>query len=288
MNPIEILEKLFKDTINRVETSFLEQEISKKVEFVCRCITNRAPIRFLLSCLLAKIHKPEVDIRKPYTEIRGDNTYSGRFYDETYVEIFVAKYRLPCNTTTAFLTPAFRNIDRLLTTDLVLVGKPRQVYVNTLELIDKVFQKKILAENLTKEILRFLIIIKNENEERMNRLIADLSHSDDILPLSSNQVLNLLQQHLKCKNASRLPVLMVSSAYLSVCDKIGETILPLKSHNAADKQTGSLGDVEVTLINDKNIITTYEMKDKKVTKTDINNALNKISNLKIKLITTFL
>ena len=73
---------------------------------------------------------------------------------------------------------------------------------------------------------------------------------------------------------------MVSAAYISVRDKTGEIILPLKSHNAADKQTGALGDVEVTLVNDENVVTTYEMKDKKVTKTDINNALNKVSNFK--------
>ncbi|RLC16648.1 MAG: hypothetical protein DRI57_10935 [Deltaproteobacteria bacterium] len=144
MNPNEIIEKLYTDTLSNIDSPFLEQEISKKVEFICRCITNRSPIRFLLSCLIAKIHKFEFDIRKPYTEIGGDDTYSGRFYDENYVESFVAKYKLPCNTTTAFLTPAFRNIDRLLTTDLVMVGKPRQVYVNTLELLDNVFEKEIL------------------------------------------------------------------------------------------------------------------------------------------------
>ena len=280
MIPDRIIEKLYTDTLSNIDSAFLEQEISKKVEFICRCITNRSPIRFLLSCLIAKIHKPEVDIRKPYTEIGGDDAYSGRFYDENYVESFVVKYKLPCNSTTAFLTPAFRNIDRLLTTDLVMVGKPRQVYVNTLELLSNVFQKEILPEDLAKEILRFLLIIKNENEKRMNRLIADLKHSDDILSLSSEQILNLLQQHLKCKNSSRLPVLMISAAYMSVRDKTGETILPLKSHNAADKQTGALGDVEVTLVNDENVVTTYEMKDKKVIKTDINNALNKLSNSK--------
>jgi len=283
MNPDEIIDKFYTETLENIDSSFLNTKTSKKVEFVCRCITNRSPIRFLLSCLIAKIHKSEIDIRKPYTEIGGNDTYSGRFYDERYIERFAAKYKLPCNTTTAFLTPAFRNIDRLLTPDLVLVGKPRQVYVNTLELIDKVFRKEILPEDLAKEILRFLIVIKNENEERMNMLIADLRHSDDILPLSSDQILILLQQHLNCKNSSRLPVLMVSSAYLSVSDKTGETILPLKSHNAADKQTGALGDVEVTLVNDENIVTTYEMKDKKVTITDMNNILNKISNFKGKI-----
>jgi hypothetical protein len=32
-----------------------------------------------------------------YNDIEGDDTYSGRFYDEKYVELFVHKYKLPCN-----------------------------------------------------------------------------------------------------------------------------------------------------------------------------------------------
>ncbi|QTA90916.1 hypothetical protein [Desulfonema magnum] len=160
----------------------------------------------MLSCLIAKIHKPEVDIRKPYTEIGGDNTYSGKFYDENCVESFVAKHKLPCNSTTAFLTPAFRNIDRLLTTDLVMVGKPRQIYVNTLELLDNVFQKEILPEDLAKEILRFLFIIKNENEERMNRLIAD-----HLLSSSVVSSLNILKSFIAGKQAQNISIKLFQS-----------------------------------------------------------------------------
>lgn len=54
-------------------------------------------------------------------------------------------------------------------------------------------------------------------------------------------------------------------------------MLPLGGHNAADKQTGALGDVEITLLADDNVITCYEMKDKRVTINDINRALQKIT-----------
>lgn len=57
---------------------------------------------------------------------------------------------------------------------------------------------------------------------------------------------------------------------------MSQCALPLASHNAADEQTGALGDVEITLINDDNVITCYEMKMKKVTVDDINRALQKI------------
>src|ERR1041385_5790754 len=125
MSPSDFLESCFSTVLaNKSKSVLKSKDISGKVEFICRCNVNKAPIRFLMSCLLAKFHNPDVDIRKPYTEIGGDDTYSGRHYDEQYIETFVRKNKLPCNSTTAYLTPAFRNIDRLLTTDLVLVGRP--------------------------------------------------------------------------------------------------------------------------------------------------------------------
>lgn len=283
-DPAALLEEFYQDVRKNLEKSLIDDdELRGKIEFICRCLTNKAPIRFLMACLLGKLEDPKVDIRKPYTEIGGKGTYSGRGYDEQFVEPFVIKYKLPTNSTTAFLTPAFRNIDRKLTTDLVLVGRPRQVYENVLELLDLVQRGKLQASDVLKEIIRFLVIIKNENETRMKQLLRELKHTDDTLPLSSEQIVALLQQHLSSKNSSRLPVLMVAAAYLAVKDRIGETALPLQSHTAADSQTGSIGDVEVTLVNDDQIITCYEMKDKRVTIVDIENAIKKISTLKYRV-----
>ena len=278
--PLEILETLNLQVSKNLTKSFVSAETENKVEFICRCNANKAPIRFLLSCLLAKIHNPSIDIRKPYTEIEGDDTYSGRFYDERFVEPFVHKYKLPCNPTTAYLTPAFRNLDRLLTTELVLVGRPREVYVNTLEVLDIVHTQKEKAENVLQEIIRLLLIVKAEDELRMKQLIADLKQTDDILPLASEEIVMLLTQHLNCRGTSRLPVLIVASAYQTVKEQIGEVNKILEAHNAADKQTGSIGDVEITLTNDEQIVTCYEMKDKRVSKTDIDVAFQKLSRTK--------
>lgn len=50
----------------------------------------------------------------------------------------------------------------------------------------------------------------------------------------------------------------------------------LESHNAADKQTGSVGDVEIQLQSDANVVASYEMKDRQVTVKDIDDALEKV------------
>ena len=58
---------------------------------------------------------------------------------------------------------------------------------------------------------------------------------------------------------------------------MAESILPLNAHNAADLQTGSIGDIEVCLVGDKAIVTAYEMKMKRVTFDDIDAAVAKIA-----------
>ncbi len=282
--PNELLEELYSSSLKRKTKSFTSsKDLKIKIEFICRCNANKAPIRFLMSCLLAKLDKPNVDIRKPYTEISGDDAFSGRYYDEAYIQAIVHKYKLPCNSTTAYLTPAFRNNDRLLTPDLVLVGRPREAYTYSLQILDAVHSGKETAKNVIQEIIRFLINIKEENEIRMKQLLAELKQSQDVLPLSSEEIVTILSQHLSSKNASRLPVLIVAAAYMAVGERIGEGSMPLEAHNAADKQTGSLGDIEITLVNDEKIITSYEMKDKRVTKNDVDVALQKLKGVKSKI-----
>ena len=87
----------------------------------------------------------------------------------------------------------------------------------------------------------------------------------------------MIQQHIASPNSSRLPVLVVAAAYTIMGGYVGEKVLPLKAHNAADKQTGALGDVEITLSNDQQIVTSYEMKHKRVTTNDIDAALQKLA-----------
>jgi DNA adenine methylase len=235
-----------------------------------------------MACTLAKIDQPHVDPRKPYTAIKTGDAFSGRSYDEKYITRFILNNRLPLNSTTAFLTPAFRNLDKTLTVDLNLVGRPAQVYKATLELLDYTYQGKVSAEDLLSEIVRILLTIRKENQERINTLLTGLG-SEDALPLSSEEIVSLIDQHLKCKNSSRLPVLIVAAAYNAMEEIIGERILPLQSHNAADEQTGSLGDIEICLENDDHIVTVYEMKMRRVTIDDINRALEKIKSAHYKM-----
>jgi len=76
--PPEILEIAFKQAMDTIERSQLtDQRMKSKVDYIARNLKNRAGVRLLMSCLLAKIHLTNVDVRKPYTEI-GDGSFSGR------------------------------------------------------------------------------------------------------------------------------------------------------------------------------------------------------------------
>ena len=276
--PEQILQSVYDRAAATPATTVIDDAtIRERVDYVCRCTSNRAGARLLMSCLLGKIHNPGVDPRKPYTEIGGNDSFSGRTYDERYIIRFVNAHRLPVNQTTAFLTPTLRNIDHALTTDRGLIGTPRDLYVKTVQLLEDVAEGRISADLVFVETVRVLLQLRDERLTRMTSLLEAIKRTDGALPLSSEAVVTLIGQHLACKNASRLPVLIVAAAYSAAGSRLAESLLPLNSHNAADMQTGSIGDVEICLVGDDFVVTAYEMKMRRITVDDIDAAVHKIT-----------
>lgn len=278
MTPDEILNSIYQRAAASDASVISDQIVRDNVDYVCRCMSNRAGVRLLMSCLLAKLDQPDsVDPRKPYTEIGSPGSFSGRTYDERYLTKFIHEHRLPVNPTTAFLTPTLRNINQPLTRDRELVGRPRDLYKKTVELLEDAAEQRIPAELLLVETVRVLIVLRDEKLARMASLLGALERTEGALPLSSESIITLINQHIACKNSSRLPVLVVAAAYESAGARLTERMLPLNSHNAADLQTGSLGDVEICLIGDDAVVTVYEMKMKRVMQDDIDAAVTKIT-----------
>jgi DNA adenine methylase len=275
--PADILEIAYQSALNRLEKSFVRAAgLTDEVEYVCRC-SNLAGVRFLLACLVAKLSNPELDIRKPYTEIDGAGVYSGRHYDETYIAPFVFKYGLPVNPTTSFLTPAFRTNKSVIASGVELVGRPKKLYGTVVAIITAVHEGKANPELLLIEIVRWLAIVKFEREDRLESLFASLAAAKLESALPAESIVNLIQQHISLPKSSRLPVLVVAAAYQAAQNLLGEMALPLESHTAADSQTGALGDVQIVLKDDANIVTVYEMKAKRTTPEDIEIAVQKLA-----------
>ncbi|NUQ05576.1 MAG: restriction endonuclease, SacI family [Anaerolineae bacterium] len=276
--PADVLGLAFDAASRRMSEPHIQDAgIQAKVEAVCRDLRNRACARFILATALMKAYRPEVDIRKPYTEIGDADAYSGRSIDEVYISPFVAQYALPCNPTTAFLTPAFRNWNATLTPDLVMVGRPASLYKATLELLAAVQEGRVSAFETLAESIRQLLMLRDEQKEQISSLLASLKRLGGKSELSSEAVVNLVQQHLAISHSSRLPVLVVAAAYSAAEAHLGERVLPLAAHNAADEQTGALGDVQIALIDEDRVVTGYEMKTRCVTVNDIDRALAKVA-----------
>jgi len=273
----EILDHLMEQAVAQDDHPTLaDSPMLERVTFVCRYPRNRAPVRFLMACMLAKIDRPDIDPRKPYTEIGDMDAFSGRNYDESFILPLIRKYRLPCNTTTAFLTPAFRNITQTFTTAVAIAGRPPELYTAALQLLDDVHIGRVSAAVLLVEILRQLVQLRNEADHRLATLLVAARETSASLPLSAESVVKIVIQHLQQKNVSRLPVLVVAAAYNAAKEQLGEAVRPLQAHNAADEQTGALGDLEITLEHSSRIVTCYKMKLKPVTRDDIDRALDKI------------
>ena len=273
-----ILEASLKRAQKNLKRSFIRDAVfAERIASVVNCPSNRAGVRLIISCMLAKLDRPEIDPRKPYTKIGSKDCFSGRSYDEQFVGDFITRHNLPCNSTTAFLTPTLRNMDQTLTTKVVLVGRPAVMYHNALLLLDEVRTGRISAQDVLDESIRLLLLDRDARKARLKTLLSGVDRVADALPLSSEDMVNLIEQHLRCKGSSRLPVLIVAAAYEAAKARLGEHVLHLTGHNAADEQTGAVGDVQITVQRDDKVVTSYEMKNKAVQRGDIDRALQKIA-----------
>lgn len=230
-----------------------------------------------MACSVAKLSDPTLDIRKPYTEIGGAGIYSGRYYDESFIAPFAFRHKLPVNPTTSFLTPAFRTNKAVIKPGAQLVGRPKKLYATVIDLITAIHNGRLSAADVLAEIIRWLLIIREERRHRIATLAASLKATAGDASLPAESIVTLIEQHMALPKSARLPVLVVAAAYQAAQIQLGEHHLPLQGHNAADKQTGALGDVEVALKDDGDVVTAYEMKAKRVTRGDVEIALQKIA-----------
>jgi hypothetical protein len=168
-------------------------------------------------------------------------------------------------------------MDQTLTTKVVLVGRPAAMYQDALRVLDDVHKENVSAQDVLDESIRLLLLERDARKARLKTLLSGVGRVTTALPLSSEDTVNLIEQHLRCKGSSRLPVLIVAAAYEAAKTKLSERVLNLTAHNAADEQTGAVGDVQITLLDEDKVVTSYEMKNKAVLQGDIDRALQKIA-----------
>lgn len=274
-SPMDVLGQAL-DRAKAADGSFLpDGTLAKRLSIVAGS-KIRAGVRVILAGCLARICEPGIDIRKPFTEL-GAGSYSGRTYDERYIIALINANQLPCNLTTAFLTPALRTKPIPLTRGTRLGGRNREPYDSVIEIFESIESGDVDASNVLAETIRQLLRIRDDRKARIESLKDEIRAGGQLASLSSENVVAVLAQLLQLRGTSRLPVLIVVAAYHCAEKNLGERALPLKWHNAADAMTGALGDIEIALISEDRIVTVYEMKDRDVASADLERALQKIS-----------
>ena len=72
---VDVLQRLHERATQDLNTPAVkEAEILERIDYVCRCLSNRAGVRLLMACLLAKLDNSRIDPRQPYTEIGGEQS----------------------------------------------------------------------------------------------------------------------------------------------------------------------------------------------------------------------
>ena len=61
-----------------------------------------------------------------------------------------------------------------------------------------------ISQTLLTETLRCLVLLAKERHQRMDELLSGLKSVEGALPLSAEAIVSLIEQHLKCRGASRL------------------------------------------------------------------------------------
>lgn len=251
----------------------LPAEVQGDLDTVLNCASNRAPARLILACALAKAHQPQLNATEPYTEIRSGHSFSGRSYDEKYISPLVQSERLPLNPTTAFLTPTLRNANQPLRSTTPFEGRPREVYPAAARVLEAIERGEVTADDVLAAALRGLSALRDAQAAALTQALADLPGAAPAL--STEDILTLFEQHLRSRNASRLPVLLVAALYQTLGTLVGERARTLGAHNAADARTGALGDVEVMLEGIGAVVTVYEVKARAVSVLDLQQAVQK-------------
>ncbi len=251
-----------------------EPTIERRIETIIERRASRSGARLLLAGLLAKIDEPTADFRQAL-EVGSDLFLAIGRHDDVRLTDFLDRHRLPCG---ASLFPVFGlpKAAPLFGPDTPIVRRRTAMFCETVSLLVDFGRVRASSLNALAEAIRRLVRLREVHAQRIELFRVRSGRAYDEA-LSSDAIVALLGQHLACRNASRLPVLMIAAAYRAVGGLVGEGSRPLLSHNAADEQTGAVGDVEIHLVGEDHVVTAYEMKLKPVARDDVDRAVTKVA-----------
>lgn len=241
--------------------------------------SGKAALAVVITSLVKKIITPSQDIRIHQTNMQGG--YSGRGLDTKVVTPFIRTNDFPfMSAGSGWLTRSFEQRSPY-TLDYKGSVKPLELKKAFLSILDNVQKGKLDPKKALEYLFAGLEAGRDKN--------ASLKLAKPT-GLSIETVVHYLDQHFmydyKSSGASRLPVLAIYAAYMQMMKEVsrykGFTLPALLRHNAADKKTDTIGDIQV-LDAEKRIVEAVEIKHLiEITPTIIDTAYKKFKSEPVK------
>jgi len=209
----------------------------------------------LVTCLAIKSALPEYDIRNHQVQIGAP--FGFRTLSETVVYPWLDKHGFQ-GAKSGWQTRTFER-DNPYTMDYPhkIISSIRVPFLTCFDEVEEHSGDAL-------EALTFLIFKQIELKER--KKVASTNSSNDYSTYDDiARIVSMFKRHFafRATGTARLPVLAIYAIYLIMMDQLsryeGKTLQELERHSAADKRTGSLGDIEVAR-EDKTIFEALEIK----------------------------
>jgi len=240
-----------------IEKSYLSGQIPPVPEEIDRACTTvfasntQAYREVLLGCVLARLAKPQVNIRQPYVE-QGENAFSGRTLDERVVNPFLHSAQIP-SSKGPYLSVFRRNIQFDESTRGGLRDKHAyDAFLEILSYLEVQTGPREAGQLLDHVLYRFLAL-----REGANIQIARLPR------ISLSQYESLIPGLLSVPSGGRIPVVVIISM-LKTISKVFRLEWTIESSeiNVADAATGAPGDI--TVLDDGTPIMNLEVTERPV------------------------
>ncbi len=232
-------ERLLEDTFRECEERFIawsrpsiDERLAKSYDVLFASATQ-AYREVLLGCIIVRLLDASVNVRLPYAKL-GDRAYSGRALDESVINPFLRRKKVPCSKG-PFLSVFRRSVRFDYSTRTGLRDKAGyDAFLRVVEFIEMASPNG-LAETLKYHLHRFIQLRESSHIEiqRLKRI-------------SLVQCEYLIGQLLKMPSGGRFPVFLIVSAFQAIKDVYClDWEIEFHGINVADKASGASGDVTI-------------------------------------------
>lgn len=210
-----------------------------------RAQTASAAFTNIITCLSIKSARPGVDVRYHQTQIQKDTGRPAgvnfRGISEDVVYPWLSRHRFE-GAKSGWQT---RTLERPKPYLLSYDENIAHVKAEFLAVFDEVEEKGQSAA----DALAYLVWKQVLRREEI-RITLSIPKTQDISTIVELFRLHFFHSYKGSRGASRLPVLALHAIYSVMVPQLrrysGKTVRPLQEHSAADAQTGSIGDIEVS------------------------------------------